>query len=245
MGFNVSVWLEDGKASQSKRSRRRPLITAHSPHGSVLTRAPDAQNARRSRSPESARLPISSSRAPRRIARCWNRRSPISIAAWRLWKIPNPKSQIPSPNKRRPPKRFGICNLELGAWDLFPSPLPRVPWNAASFDATTPISELFEREAAGDELSLELRLQRGARGVVLELVRGLSVARPVNEQARSTFRSCGANEPHRLGAAREQPDCLDEPGHQARQSIRQPRAQAMRPPRSLLCFGAMYRYPRQ
>jgi hypothetical protein len=115
---------------------------------------------------------------------------------------------------------------EVGIWDLFPASLRRFAGNAAPVGTAAAIGELLEHEAARDQLPFELRLTRRARRAVFEFVRRVRVAGAVHEQPRAPFRRRRPNQPHRFGAAHEQPDCFDEAGDQGAQSTRQPRARA-------------------
>src|SRR5262245_1487589 len=218
------AWPEDGKASRSKRSRKPPLSTSRRRRRSHSTRAPEGLNARRFHWHERTSWLTCSAPAHPRIVRCSNRRLPISIGGWLTWKIPKAKSQIPNPKRAAKPMSLcvsearvidvGIWDLGFGIWDLLSSPLRRLARNATPIATTTAVGELLHHEAARNQFPCELRLTRRARRSVFEFVRRLRVAGAVHEQARAPFRRGRANQPHRLGATHEQPDCLDEAGDQ-------------------------------
>ena len=113
---------------------------------------------------------------------------------------------------------FGIWGLGFGIWDLLSSPFRRLAGDAAPIGAAAAIRELLEHEAAADQFPFELRLTRGTRRAVFEFVRRLRIAGAVHEQSRAPFRRRRPNQPHRFGAADEEPDCFDEAGDQTPQS---------------------------
>lgn len=112
------------------------------------------------------------------------------------------------------------CPLPLPPENLLSPPFRRLARDAAAIAAAAAVGELLEREAVGHELTFELRLTRRAGRAVFELERRLGVAWAVDEEARAPFRRRGADQSHRFGATREQPDCFNEPRNQGGQSTR-------------------------
>src|SRR5438105_8778246 len=96
----------------------------------------------------------------------------------------------------------------------------RTASDAPAVETTAAVGELFEREAVGDQVALDLGLALRAGNAVLEFVRRLRVAGAVNQQTGVPLGRRRANHAHRLPSTDEQPDGLNKSGHEFARSRR-------------------------